>query len=81
MGIICNIETIVDDNNIEMVVEYEYEKTSSQVEEGHGYHDVGNMIYTTLKTVELIIAGVGIDIISTLNDRQKNFIISKLSYE
>lgn len=76
-----NCETIVDDSGIEILVSYWYEKSKSQVEEGHGFHEVGLMVYTELVSVELVIAGRGIELIKELTENEKEFIISKLTYE
>lgn len=76
-----NSEIICDDNGFELLVGYDFEKNPSQIEEGHGFHETGLMIYTELKSVELIIAGIGIDVLDVLNEKQKEFITQKLSYE
>lgn len=76
-----NSELINDDNGIEVLVSYRYEQSASQIEEGHGYHEVGLMISTELTSVEVLIKGTGINILPMLNERQKSFIISKLNYE
>ena len=76
-----NTETIVDDNGIELAVSYEYEISESQIEFGHGKHEVGNRVETDLKIVELIIGGIGTDVLPLLNDIQKDTLISKLTYE
>lgn len=76
-----NCETISDDNGIELLVGYDYEESESQVEECHGYHEVGCLVYTELKSVELVIAGRGIDVLSSMTQKQKDHIISKLTYE
>lgn len=75
-----NTETLVDDNGIEVLVNYDYEQSESQIEEGHGFHEVGKMIYTELCSVEVIIAGEGSDILPILSPRQQKSIISKLQY-
>jgi hypothetical protein len=36
--------------------------------------------YTEIRIVEVVIANVGIDITGRLNEKQKEFIISKLTY-
>lgn len=74
-------ECIVEENGIEINVLYEYEISESQIEEGHGQHEVGNLIETELKIVELIIDGIGVDVLPVLNELQKSKIISKLTYE
>lgn len=76
-----NCETICDDNGIEIIVGYLYDQSESQKEEGHGLHEVGLMVYTELMSVEVVIAGTGIDILPRLSDKQQDHIISKLQYE
>ena len=76
-----NTETICDDNGFEIIVSYDYETSPPQIEEGHGFHDVGNLTYTELKSVELVIAGRGIDLLPLLYPNEKDFIFSKLQYE
>jgi len=74
-------EIICDDNGIELLVDYRYDKSPSQIEQGHGEHEVGLMTYTELKSVEIVIAGRGIDLLPFLKENEKEFIISKLTYE
>lgn len=74
-------ETICDDNGIELIVGYEWEKSPSQIEEGHGFHEVGLTIATFLNSVEIVIAGIGIDLLPVLKESQKKEIYSKLQYE
>lgn len=76
-----NCETICDDNGIEIIVGYLYDQSESQVEEGHGHHEVGLMVYTELRSVEVVISGIGVQILPQLSDKQKEHIISKLQYE
>jgi hypothetical protein len=76
-----NSETICDDNGIEILVGYRYETSDSQVEECHGLHEVGLMTETTLTSVEVVIAGRGIDVLPMLTKKQKDHIIDKLNYE
>ena len=70
-------ENIIDDNGIELLVSYEWEQ-----EAGNKPHDieVGLMVYTELKTCEIVIGGVGIDLMPLMSEGQKEFIISKLNY-
>jgi len=74
-----NSEIICDDNNIEILVGYNYEKSESQKEE-QGI-EVGQMVYTELQSVEVVIAGRGINILPLLHPNEKEFIISKLNHE
>lgn len=76
-----NSEMICDDNGFEILVGYEYETSESQIEEGHGFHEVGCMTYTVLSSVEVVIKGRGINILPFLTEKEKSFIISKLNYE
>lgn len=76
-----NVETICDDNSIQINVAYEYEISPSQKEFGHGEHEVGLQVETDLKVVEVIIKGTGIDILPLLNKKQRDFLIDKLTYE
>jgi hypothetical protein len=78
--VIKNSETISDDNGIELLVGYEYQQSASQVEECHGLHEVGQLVETTLTSVEVVIAGIGIEILPRLNKRQREQIIDKLNY-
>lgn len=78
---IKNSEIIVDESGIEILVSYRYEKTPSQVEEFHGLHEVGLMVYTELTSVEVVIKGKGIDILELMTDKQKDFVIGQLQYE
>lgn len=74
-------ETLVDDAGIEIMVGYEWEQSDSQIEEGHGYHEVGKLVYTELTSVEVIIKGHGIDILPVMTQRQKDAIIGQLTYD
>lgn len=74
-------ETICDDNGIELIVAADVEQSSSQIQECHGYHDVGCLIDVTLKSVEIVIAGKGVEILDRLTESQKNIIESKLNIE
>lgn len=76
-----NCETILDENGIELLVGYKYEQSASQLEEGHGLHEVGELIYTQLDSVEVVIKGRGIDILPQMTEKQKDFIIQSLNYE
>lgn len=76
-----NTETIIDENGIEILVGYDYEISDSQIEECHGFHEVGQMVYTELKTVEVVIKGTGIDLLPLMNNKQKAYIIEQLNYE
>ena len=66
-----NTETLVDENGIELLVNYDYEKSDGE----------DGLYLTELKSVEIVIAGTGIDILGLMNEKQKGAIISKLQYE
>lgn len=77
-----NSETIVDDNGIEMLVGYDYDVSLSfQAEYGNPNTHVDTMIYTELKSVELVVCKNGIELLPFLSEKQKEYIISKLTYE
>jgi len=77
-----NTETIVDDNGIEMLVGYEYEVSLSFfAEHNNPSTHVDTMIYTELKSVELVVCKSGIELLPFMSEKQKDFIISKLTYE
>ena len=71
------VETI---EGVELLVSYDYEKQSVRTEEFHGYHyfDDSSVV---LKSVEVVIAGVGIDITDQLTDSQVKSIIRELKME
>lgn len=66
--------TLIDESNIEMTVMYGI--SPSQIEEGHGQHEVGKLV--ELSCVEMVIAGIGIDILPQMNNRQIDKIVSML---
>jgi hypothetical protein len=72
-------ETILHESGIEVIATYEYTEDSPQIEECHGFHNVGGGFCVDLERLEIIIAGKSIDIYSLLNDEQKNAIIDQLS--
>ena len=73
-------ETLADDNGFEILVGYNYEKTKD-------IHDTDEgiicepLVYTELTSVEVVIKGRGIDILSLLHPSQKEFIIENLQYD
>lgn len=75
-------QSIVDENGIEINVNFDYEKSE-------GYYEVPDNISSwveesvevDIKIVEIVIGGVGIDITHLLNEKQINIIKSKLDYE
>ena len=74
-------ETLIDDNGIELLVSYEYEKDAPYFAElGNPATFVPETVGTELKSVEVIITGTGIDILERLNEKQKQFLINKLTY-
>ncbi len=77
-----NSETLVDENGIEILVNYDYEKTEGYNEEpSNAASYVEPTVYTELKSVEVVIAGIGVDILPSLNEKQKAAIINKLTYD
>lgn len=74
-----NVECLSDDSGIEILVGYDYEKSDSQIED-QGY-EAGLLVYTELTSVEVVIAGIGINLLPMLTDKQKIAIINELNYE
>ena len=75
-------ETIADDNGIEILVGYDYEKTPAYYEEVNNPSTlVEETVYTDLKTVEVVIAGIGVDILPLMTEKQKVHLINKLQYK
>jgi hypothetical protein len=72
-------EVIVDQSSVELMVTYYYEKLSSQIEEGHGYHDVGGGHHVEISHVELIINNQSIELLPLLSQKQLHTIIDNLS--
>lgn len=71
--------TLVDENGIELLVGYDREESGSQVEEGHGLHEVGELVYRELTSVEVVIRGIGIDILPMMEEKQKESIVSLIN--
>jgi hypothetical protein len=77
-----NAEILVDEAGIEILVGYDYELTMAwMAEEGNPGTLVEPAIYTELTSVEVVIKGVGVDILDRLNDNQKMHLITQLTYE
>lgn len=71
-------ELIVDDNGIEVLVGFDVEESDSQTEFCHGEHEVGCLVDVRLTSVELIIAGKGIDVLPLMTKDQKHSITNQL---
>jgi hypothetical protein len=65
----------------DMLVSYDYEVSPPQIEEGHGFHDVGSLVNAELKSVEIMVSGNNIEILRLMNKEQKEDILSRLNYE
>jgi len=77
-----NSETIVDENGIEILVGYRYEESPRYyAEPGNPGTLVEAMVYTEIDSVEVVIKGLGIDILPNLSSRQVDYIKSLLNYE
>lgn len=76
-----NAESICDDNGIEVLVAYKYDKTEQVHEEpGNMATCVAPVVYTELEYVEVVIAGIGIDILPMMTEKQKLKVIDNLSH-
>jgi hypothetical protein len=77
-----NSETIVDAQGIEILVGYRYEESPRYyAEPGNPGTLVEAMVYTEIDSVEVVIKGVGLDILPNLSSRQVDYIKSLLNYE
>ena len=84
-----NTETIVDENGIEILVGYRYEESPSFYAEPENPGTlVEAMVLTEITSIEVVIAGIGIDILPKietmdvhLKDKMLNKIINLLNYE
>ena len=72
-------ETSVDEGCVEVLVTYRIEQEASQVEECHGYHELGNNTLVELTHVEVIIGGKSVDILKFLDKKQEDKLIDCLS--
>lgn len=64
----------------ELLVSYLYDKQPIRVEEFHGYHYFDDSS-VAIKSVEVVIAGIGIDITDQLTPSQLKAIIKNLKLE
>lgn len=67
-------QLLADENGIEIIVDYEQEE--SKVIEDDNY--ASTLVYTELKSFEVVIKGRGIDILNLLTEYQKKAIIENL---
>lgn len=73
---------IVDCDGIEILVGYRYEESPRYyAEPGNPGTLVEAMVYTEIDSVEVVIKGVGLDILPNLSSRQVDYIKSLLNYE
>jgi hypothetical protein len=68
------------DSNIELRVTYDFEQMESQIEECHGQHEVGRMIYIELTDVKLMIDDLedGLSVLALLTKKQIKIIVNKI---
>lgn len=65
---------LIDDDGIEIAAGFDYERT----EWDDGYNPVKGW-YIELQSLEIVIKGVGIDILPSLNEKQQSHIVSLVS--
>lgn len=68
--------TLADDNGIEILAGYDYELSPSQVEECHGEHEAGRLALIEPTSVEVIIAGSGIDLLPLMSQKQVHQLVT-----
>lgn len=73
-----NIETITLGDKT-LIVEYNFEKSDSQIEECHGLHEIGQTIYTELRRV--INVATGTDLLPRMAERTQKQIVKRLTHE
>lgn len=74
-------QTIVDEGIFEIIAGGTIEQCPSQIEECHGFHEVGGGCIIELSSVEVVIAGVGINILPRLSKKQINKIVNQINIE
>ena len=72
-------ELISDDNDLEIIVNYDYE-TSKDIHDTDEGIVAEPLVYTELKSVEVVIGGKGTNILPLLHADQKEVVIQKLNY-
>jgi hypothetical protein len=72
-------ETYID-KNIELKITYDFEIGESQIEEGHGIHEVGRQVYVDLTDVKLMVDDVkdGLSVLTLLSKKQIRTIINTI---
>lgn len=68
--------TLDEDSAIQTMVNYSKE-WNDQIEEGHGIHDLSGYSYS-INSIEVVIAGEGIDITNQVSLRQYNKILDEV---
>lgn len=74
-------KTMYISKDVELKVTYEFEQMPSQIEECHGFHEVGKLIYVEVTDVKLMISEDGLSVLSIMTEDQikkvKNLIFQK----
>lgn len=70
---------ISDEKGVEVLVGFEWERESAQVQEVHGFFQlVGGGMSVTLTCMEIVIAGKAIDILPLMNEKQIAKVINNI---
>lgn len=69
------------ETNFNLIVEYTTKHIESQIEEGHGYHEMGNYIDITIKKVVIETNDKNIDITKYLPEAILNQITNQIDIE
>lgn len=69
-------ETLLDEAGVELLVSYEREQIRESI---HEDYPTELMTYTELYSIEVVIAGKGIDILPFMTEKQKLAIIENLN--
>ncbi len=75
------VEAIVSDNSVELVIDYDFVTTKGYYIDPQNISTwIPESVIVEINIVELILGNEGIDITTQLSEKQKEFIISKLTY-
>lgn len=79
-GDIMKSKTTYIDDDIELKITYDFDQMESQIEECHGQHEVGKLVYIEITDVKLMIADTesGLSVLALLSKKQIKTIENKI---
>lgn len=80
---IMKSKTTYIDGDIELKITYDFEQMESQIEECHGQHEAGKMMYIELTDVKLMVADSeeGLSVLALLSKKQIKTIINNIQQQ